>query len=467
MSDSTQGIPGLPDLTHPTELIQFGSQVLQASLLLVFLVIALGIAIALVSFSLRRYQSEQVFFVGEWSIRYSQILKGLQHLTVVLVLLVVGFFLCSTLSNRYHHWEQAKVAQVAQSVAGEKLEQIAPRLRYVTQQPFTYTTQVDGKIIKVTDTQEVSRYLALSGSQIQVKLDQNTDVQGRSNIYRADYTADYKIINRLKDINNFFFEAPPPNGYSLLSNYKVERDQMRLEPNNPGEYSFPFSLQPGAETNFRVTYQAEGGSRWVYDSAGQLLSNFRLTAIANFASADFASGIVPSETKVDRRSTEFIWKFDDNVAVRNPFGVFTNTNPIHDTGIIPRLLLLAPAIFLWWILLLYWSLPMSIKNVAIASGIFFACLLTLTYLSRLINAQLAWAMISLVLLALIWGLGYNRNASLAAIICTIAGAVLPVFGLLVPFSGLTLSVAGLLSVIWLAVRHWYGWYSLQLEDTVH
>ncbi|TVP60077.1 MAG: hypothetical protein EA343_18235 [Nodularia sp. (in: Bacteria)] len=462
MSDSTQGIPGLPDLTHPTELIQFGSQVLQASLLLVFLVIALGIAIAIVSFSLRRHESEQVIFVGEWSVRYSQILGGLQHLTVVLVLLVVGFFLCSTLSNRYHHWEQAKVAQVAQSVAGEKLEQIAPRIRYVTQQPFTYTTQVDGKIIKVTDTQEVNRYLALAGSQIQVKLDQNTDVQNRSAVYRADYIADYKIINRLKDINNFFFEAPPPNGYSLLSNYKIERDQTRLEPNNPGEYSFPFSLQPGAETNFRVTYQAQGGSRWVYDSAGQLLSNFRLTAIANFASADFASGIVPNETKVDRRSTEFIWKFDDNVAVRNPFGVFTNTNPIRNTGIIPRLLLLAPALFLWWILLLYWSLPMSIKNVAIASGIFFACLLTLTYLSRFMNAQLAWTMISLVLLALTYGLGYNRNASLAAIICTIAGAVLPVFGLLVPFSGLTLSVAGLLSVIWLAVRHWYGWYSLQL-----
>ncbi len=153
MSDSTQGIPGLPDLTHPTELIQFGSQVLQASLLLVFLVIALGIAIALVSFSLRRHESEQVIFVGEWSVRYSQILGGLQHLTVVLVLLVVGFFLCSTLSNRYHHWEQAKVAQVAQSVAGDKLEQIAPRIRYVTQQPFTYTTQVDvsTSVISVVD----------------------------------------------------------------------------------------------------------------------------------------------------------------------------------------------------------------------------------------------------------------------------------------------------------------------------
>jgi uncharacterized membrane protein YjjP (DUF1212 family) len=107
---------------------------------------------------------------------------------------------------------------------------------------------------------------------------------------------------------------------------------------------------------------------------------------------------------------------------------------------------------------------MSLKNVAIAASIFFACLLTLTYLSRFMNAQLAWAMISLILLTLTWGLGYNRSASLAAIICTIAGAVLPVFGLLVPFSGLTLSLAGLLSAIWLAVRHWYNWYGLQLED---
>lgn len=41
---------------------------------------------------------------------------------------------------------------------------------------------------------------------------------------------------------------------------------------------------------------------------------------------------------------------------------------------------------------------------------------------------------------------------------------LPVFGLLIPFSGLTLSLAGLLSAVWLAIRHWYGWYSLHPED---
>ncbi|MBW4625188.1 MAG: hypothetical protein KME49_06705 [Brasilonema octagenarum HA4186-MV1] len=465
MSESAQGIPGLPDLTHPSELMQFGTHLLKGSLLLVFLVFALGIAIALLSFALRQNQQQQEILIGEWAVSYSQLLRGLQHLTLVLVLLVGGFFLCSTLSNRYHHWEQAKVAQVAESVAGERLEQIAPQIRYMTEEPYAYTTQVNGKIVKVNEKRKISRFLTLSGSQIQVKIDQSPDVRGRRAIYKIDYTADYKVVNQLKDINSFFFEASPLIGYSLLQSYKVERDGTRLPQTNPGDYSFPFQLQPGQETSLRVTYKAQGSPRWVYSSNGQLLSNFRLLAIANFPGADFASGIIPNEIKNDRQGTQFTWLFDDNVSVKNPFGVYTYTDPVRHTGVLPRLLLLAPTIFFWWILLLYLSLPMSLTNVAIAGSVFFACLLSLTYLSRFINPQLGWTLISLVLLALTWGLGSkNRSVSLAALICTIAGTVLPVFGLLVPFSGLTLSLAGLLSVIWLAVRHWYGLYRLELED---
>ncbi|GCL37125.1 MULTISPECIES: UbiA family prenyltransferase [Sphaerospermopsis] len=455
MSAIAQGIPGLPDLTHPDELIKFGTQLLQGSLLFVFLIVALGVAIALISFSLRRNTSEQAVFFGEWSIRYSQLLKGLQHLALILILVVTGFFLTSTLSNRYHHWEQAKVAQVAESVAGDKLEQIAPQVRYIIEEPYSYTTQVNGKIVKVTDKQKVTRYLNLAGSNIQVKIDQSVNVQNRSAIYNTDYTADYKIVNSLSDVNSFFFEAPPPYGYSLLSSYKVEKDGTRLKQINPGDYGFPFRLEPGQETTIKVSYQAQGGPRWVYNATNQLLSQFRLTTIANFRNADFASGIVPHEIKNDGDSTQFTWIFDENVSVRNPFGVFTATKPIGKTGIIPRLLLLAPALFLWWILLLYLSLPMSLKNLAIAAGIFFACLLTLTYMARVMNAEIAWLMISLILLGFIYGLGANRHAALAAIICTIAGAILPVFALLIPFSGLTLSLAGLLSVGWLAIHHWY------------
>ena len=461
MSVDAKGIPGLPDLTHPQELLQFGTQLLQSSLLLFFLIIALGVAIALISFSLRRYPTEQAVFFGQWSIRYSQLLQGLQHLALIVILLVTGFFLCSTLSNRYHYWEQAKVSQVAASVAGDKLEQISPQVRYITEEPYVYTTQINGKIVKVNDKQKVTRYLTLASSEIQVNINQSVDVQNRSSIYQTDYTANYKVINQLSNINSFLLEVPPPNGSSILRGYKVERDGTRLKQTNNDDYSFPFRLEPGQETIFKVTYKADGGPRWVYSAANQLLSQFRLVAIANFNNADFASGITPDDIKVDDKSTQFTWTFAENVAVKNPFGVFTSTKPIGKNGIIPRLLLLAPALFLWWILLLYLSLPMTLKNVAIAGGIFFACLLTLTYLSRVINAELAWLMMALILLALSYGLGTNRRVSLAAIICTISGVVLPVFGLLIPFTGLTLSIAGLLSATWLAVLHWCGWYNLR------
>lgn len=462
---AAQGIPNLPDLTQPSQIMQFGGEILRLFLILVGLVGVLGVAIALLSFSLfslRKDAPEPGIFIGEWVVRYSALLRGLQHTALVLILVIVGFFLCTTLANRYHFWEQGKVTQVAASVAGDRLEQTAPEVRYSIQEPLSYNTQVGNRIVKVQEKRTVNRLLAINGSQVQVNIMQASDPQKNDrNIYLVDFAAEYQVINRLKDTDNFVLEVPPPNGYSLLQNFKVEQNGTRLEPNNPGEYTFPFRLLPNTETRFRVTYQAQGGPRWVYNANGQLLSNFRLSVLANFPNADFASGVVPTEAKVEGKGTRFTWVFDDNVSVLNPFGVFTATGTIRNTGILPRLLLLAPAIFLWWLLLLYFSIPMQLKDVAITGGIFFATILAITYLSRIINPQLAWAIASLVLLTLAWGLGRNLRASLAAFICTIAGAVLPILGLIVPYSGLTLSIAGLLSAIWLAVLNWYGWYPLR------
>ncbi|MFB2935166.1 hypothetical protein ACE1B6_07790 [Aerosakkonemataceae cyanobacterium BLCC-F154] len=461
---AAQGIPSLPDLTQANQIMQFGGEILRLFLILVGLVGVLGVAIALLSFSLsylRRDAPEPGIFINEWVVRYSALLRGLQHTALVLTILIAGFFLCTTLANRYHFWEQARVTKVAASVAGDRLEQIAPQVRYTIQEPYSYNTQVGNRLVRVQEQRTVNRFLALTGSQIQVNIMQVSDPQKDDrHIYLADFTAEYQLVNRLKDTDQFFLEVPPPNGYSLLQNFKVEQNGTRLQPNNPGEYTFPFSLKPNTETRFRVTYQAQGGPRWVYNANGQLLSNFRLSVLANFPNADFASGVVPTEAKVEGQGTRFTWIFDDNVSVLNPFGVFTATGTIRNTGILPRLLLLAPAIFLWWLLLLYFSIPMQLKDVALTGGIFFATILALTYLSRIINPQLAWTMISLVLLVLTWGLGRNLLTSLAAIICTITGAILPILGLLVTYSGLTLSLAGLLSAVWLAVRNWYGFYQL-------
>ncbi|MDJ0520358.1 MAG: hypothetical protein QNJ74_30270 [Trichodesmium sp. MO_231.B1] len=462
MWQSTQGIPNIPDITHPQELIELGNQILKVSLTLIILIGFLGLFIAIINSSFRHQQeSEANILINELVSRYSSLLKKLPHLILVLILLVGGFFLCSTLSNRYHNWEQAKIAQIAAGVAGNRLEQIAPKIRYVIAEPYTYYQWVDNKQVEVESTRNVDKYLNINASKIQVNINQAKDVQNLKAVYVVDFSAEYQVTNQLQDIQEFFFDIRPPYSYSLLQNFRVEQNNKRLIPTNPGNYTFPFSLSPGETVNFKVNYQAQGGPRWIYNANNQLLSNFQLIALANFPKADFASGIVPTETIESNSGRKFTWVFDDNVSVKNPFGVFTATDSIKNTGILPRLLILAPLLFLWWLILLYFSLPLNLRDVAILGGIFFACLLTLTYCSRLIDAKFAWSLISPIFIFLVWGLGSNRQASLAVIICTIAGGILPIFALLVSYSGLTLSIAGLLSVIWLVVRHWYRWYSYE------
>lgn len=460
-----QGIPNLPDLTHPNELIEFGNQMLRNAQVLAILVGVVGIAIALIGFSLHRMEVERASWVNKWLERYDLLLGKLLHAILVIALLVGGFYLCSTLANRYHNWEQARLAKAAFSVAGERMEQPAPQVRYVIQEPYTYDTVVEDRVVRVQKTRPVNRFLTLSSSQIEVKIDQVGDPQKEGRyLYSVNYSGDYKVTNPFAQTQSFFFEVQPPKGYLLLQNFKVEQNGTRLVPVNPGDYGFPFNLEPGQEAKFRVTYKAQGGPRWVYNANGQLLSKFRLNVLANFPNADFASGIIPTLISKEGGGTQFTWVFDDNVSVRNPFGVFTSSGAIRNTGILPRLLILAPAVFLWWILMLYLSLPMSLKDVALAGGVFFACLLALTYLSRIVDVKDAWGGISLFMLVLVWGLGSNWRASLAAVIATIAGCLLPVFGLLIPYSGITLSIAGILSVLWLAVRHWYGWYQIDRKD---
>ncbi|MBD2543682.1 hypothetical protein [Planktothricoides raciborskii] len=467
MYSDFQGIPNLPDLTHPNELMEFGSQIMKISLNLAIFMAFLGLVIAVINFSIKRRfresgslreaPEEPTLSLQQWVENYFRILDKFPHLVLVLILVTGGFFLCSTLANRYHHWEQQRVQQVAATVSGDRLEQPVPKIRYTVVEPYFYYNWVDGKQVKVESEQIVNRYMAIAASNIDVTINQSTDVQKKNSaIYIVDFKAEYEVVNQLKQSQDFFFEFNPPYGYTLLQNFKVEQDGKLLKQINPGDYGFPFRLRPGKMSKFQVVYQAQGGPRWVYNANGESLSKFQLTALANFPKADFASGIIPTESKSERNGTRFTWLFEDNVSVKNPFGVFTATDTVKNTGILPRLLLLAPAVFLWWIMLLYFSVNLSLRDVAIAGGLFFACLLTLTYLSRSIDVKFAWSMISLVMLVLIWGLGKNKSAKLAAFMATIAGGILPIWGLIVPYSGLTLSLAGLLSAIWLAVHHWYG-----------
>ncbi len=469
----------VPDITHPQELLNLGRLGLQGLKSLIWVILALGGTLALASFA-DRYNtpnntpnnapnnpnpsnpttsspSGSSWLSAEW-LAYSRLLGGLRHAVLIALLLTGFFFSCSTLANRYHHWEQAKIGQVASSVAGDLLEQPAPQLRYVIQRPYTDITYVDGKPIEIQRVQDLDQFLPLSESQVDVVLDQATDPATERLIYQSKFQANYRVTNTLSIAEDFFFEPTPPFGYSLLQDYVVKRDNQPITPENQGEYRFPLRLNPGESTQFQVSYQAQGATRWVYSAGGRVLSKLRLTILANFPNADFASGIrpteVPTDVKASEKGQQYTWVFNENVSVRNPFGVFTATQRFRNTGVLPRVLLLAPGVLLGWLLLLYLSVPMRLRDTAIAATLLFATLLTLTYASRLFDARLAWGLLLPLLLAFGWGLGRPHGRGGTAIALTLGGAILPVIGLLVPYTGLTLSLAALVSVGTLLLPYW-------------
>ncbi|MDJ0707836.1 MAG: hypothetical protein QNJ46_31560 [Leptolyngbyaceae cyanobacterium MO_188.B28] len=447
----TSGIPEIPDLTHPQELQAFGQNLLHWGRWLLWLFVGFGGVIAAIKYADRR---DRAGWLNPIMVRYGRLLEGALHGLLVVAILVGGFFLCATLANRYHHWEQAKIEQIASSVAGFRVEQPAPRVRYEVEEPYISITYIDGKPTEVERQRQISRFLSPSGSDIAVTLNQVTDPATQRWIYQSDFTSRYQVTNTLDETREFFFEVPPPYGYTLLQDYRVERQGQPQEPVNQGEYSFPVQLASGESTEFEVSYQAQGAPRWVYSAGGRLLSQFKLTVLADFPNADFASGIVPSETSLEGKGTRFTWQFDQNVSVRNPFGVFTATQRIRQTGIFPRLLLLAPGIFLWWLLLLYLTVPMGLQDVAVAAAVFFACLLSLTYASRLFDAKLAWGLLLPIFLLFSVGLGGQHRRRWGVMLVTLSGAILPVVGMLVSYTGLTLGIAGLVSVGWLISRYY-------------
>lgn len=450
-----QGIPDLPDLTQAAQIWQFAKDFLHYFLILTLVVAAFGIVVSLFNFSLRNQQLDRDTIINSWLKNYQYLVRGWQHSILIIVIIIFGYFLCSTLATRYHFWEQAKIEKISASVAGFKLEQTAPKIRYQVEEPYSFYSQVGNNLTKIEEMRKVDRYLSLAKSEIKVNLDQVKNVQTEQNNYLINFDGLYQVTNTLAETEDLYFEVNPPYEYILLQGFQVEKEGTKIEPTNPGNYSFLITLKPGESQNFRVSYQVQGSPKWVYDAHGEILHDFRLVAIANFPNADFASGIQPTTITDNGKGTTFTWEFTNNVSVQNPFGVFTATESVKNTGVIPRLLILSPAIFLWWLLLLYLSLPITIRDITLVAALYFASLLALTYSSRIMDVYSSWAVISLILLGLIWGLGNNKQEKAGTIICTISGLIVPVLAFLVPYTGITLSIAGMLSVAWLAVTNWY------------
>ncbi len=468
VSGSWSGIPGLPDLTQPQQLVAIARSLPIGIAVFGLMVIGLGLAIALLNFSLKPQQESSTFVLGSWMIRYTQLLQLLQHAAVILMMLIVSSLLCFTLANRAHFWEYSRFARSA--ITAPQLEQLSPQIRYTVKEPYSYMTEVGGKISKVRDERDITKILPVSSSNIQVKISKILVQNPERALYSVNFLGEYDVKNTVPGVEKLIATIAPPSGFSVLENFVVEQDGQRLARNNSGNYEFPLQVATNGTGQLRVLYQAQGSPRWLYKTKGELLSNFNLSIDSNFPNLDVLNGLLPSRAEKRPNGKTLSWTFADGASVPYPFGAGLVATPAAQTGILPRLILMTPFIWLWWLFSLYLSIPLRLRDIVISAGIVVASVLTLVYTNRLVKTELTnfyitpevlWLVFSLFLLSLAWGLGKNWRSSLAAIICTITGLILPVLGFLNNYNGLTLSIAALLSVTWLVVCNWHEWYRVE------
>ncbi len=473
---TANGIPGVPDITQSNvpasifgdRLSLFMNGAPLAILLFCVILIGLGVALALINFSIKPQQESSMVAMGDWIVRYSDLIRSLRHVAVVFAILTVGALLCSTVANRYHLWEQNTFPRAAATAA--QIVQISPQVRYTVKEPFNYSENINGKVTKVRDEKDLTRLLPVNSSNIQVKINKSKVKSIEKWVYTTDFLGEYEVRNITPGSVDFLLTMAPPKGAYIVQSYSVEQDGRRISANSAGEYDYRIQIAPNGTTQLKTSYQAQGAPRWLYTTKGELLSKFQLAIATNFNNINSASGLTPSAIEKRNPGKTFTWILPDNAAIPYPIGASSPNALPAQVGIIPKVILFAPAIWLWWLVMLYLSVPMRIKDILISAGVAGTSILTLAYVMRLFKTEITgvyatpeivWPVIAILLLASAWGLGKNFRTSLAAVICTITGMILPVLAMLTTYQGSILSLAALLSVMWLVVMNWYGWYKLE------
>jgi hypothetical protein len=449
----------LPDLTQPSQLVNVASGFGLGLLLFAGLAIGLGIALALINFALKPQQGSAIAILDRWTIRYTELLALLQKTALIGILAVFLFLGCSTLANRYSFWEQSKFG--GSNTVTNAVEQVGPEIEYTTTEPYSYNTQLNGKVVKVQDSRAVKKTMSPIGSNIRVKI-ASTNVK---QVAEVNFVGEYQVKNTAPADSTLLLKMSPPQGFGLVQNFVVEKDGQRLLPSAGQSYNFPLSLAPNSTSQLRVSYRGQGVPRWMYRVQGQLISKLQLAIETDLSNMDAIGGLVPTQVENRGLGRVLTWVFTDNVSVNQGFGAGTTFVADRQSGILPRLLTLAPAAWLWWLMLLLLSLPLGLKDIAVSAGAFFAAITALTYGSRLIRtdfispyltAPTLWLGITGLLMLLGIGLARQRRTAIGVALSAIVGLVLPILGLLSAYSGAILGLAGLLSLGWLATPRWYG-----------
>lgn len=434
-----------PDLTHPTEWLSAWGQLLHGGGWLLAAIIAFGLVLAALAWATRRDGGS----VAETaSAGYAQLIAQLPRAGLAGGLVLVAVLACGTLANRAHHDEQRARASILASYPDEKMIQAAPRFGHLETVNYKRRVLVDKKFVEVDNFVREDRKHFLTASDVRAEIHGIKDpVRAGRERFAVTFSATYKVANPLDREQQFYFDITGPQAASVVHELAISAAGRPLSPQAEGGERYWLTLPAKGQQDLTFKYRAEGVPRWVYDASAERLSNFKLTIVNDLGNARFASGVAPTTRASTQLGDEMTWAYPVNATITEPLGIFTAAGELPMAGLLPRWLLLAPALLGGWLLVLAFTTRLKARDLLLAGTLFASAVLVTYVLGRVMPPAVAFLLGGAVVLFLADSLD---DDGLRARIVTLLALVLPGLAFAMPYAAPVLALAMVALAAWLA-----------------
>lgn len=322
---------------------------------------------------------------------------------------VAWAFLGSTVEFRTRS-QDAKLRGAVGQIWGAAQRQKAPRATYFTERTSRVETVRGAETQTETKTEKVSHAVPLSGSDVKVSLNLEPRRKGLLwyATYRVAFEGKYVVANPTDEARDIRVDFEFPCKGAVYEDFRfLVGGQAARSNTSEGGVHCAVHLEPGASETVEVAYRSQGLDEWWYDFGAEVeqVKDFSMAMTTDFDSIDFPqNSISPTAKSREGKGWKLGWNYTNllsGVQIGMSMPKMLNPGPW-----LSRITFTAPvSLFLFFFLVFVIQTRESVKihpmNYFFLAAAFFAFHLLLAYMVDHLTIHLAFAIASVVSIALV------------------------------------------------------------------
>ncbi len=323
----------------------------------------------------------------------------------------IAWFLLGAVTMTRTNEQDIKLKEAISNLWGKPQHQRAPVLYAQRTDTVEVKRTIDGTEIIENREQLVRHPLIIDSSDIMVNLDLEHRKKGLLwyPTYKVAFDGSYGLKNDTDYTLAAFFEYSFPLENGIYEDFIFTVDGKPLADISPreGHINARIDLNPGDTKTVRIAYRSQGMNEWWYDFGEGVskINDFKLSMATNFDNIDFPeNSISPTKKEKGRDGWNLEW---DYISLISGIQIgMVMPQKLNPGPWVSKLTYFAPVslflfLFLMFIITAIKRIKLHPMNFFFISCSFFAFHLLLAYLIDHINIHLAFAISSVVSIALV------------------------------------------------------------------